>query len=206
MPINTIIFKKLMHKESFGLPNGIKRFEHFDSEDIKSKFELRELQGLIDYKSIVSDPSGLNKESDFSVIHNKLVHFHPFLEQCGPSDNSLCGVNNMGDTFCYWFDNGDWFTGLSIEKKSQNIYDCSIMYHSADTEPTDDNMIYVNGPHREEEYHRDRVMVENYEGIPFEEMIHEVIGVGFKDLLTDLGMSNFLHSKHTKEITKIQHN
>jgi len=75
------IYKKLMKKESFGL-SSIKKFEHFDTEDMKSKFELKELQGLIDYKSIVTNPSGLDKESDFAVLHDKLAHFHPFLEQC----------------------------------------------------------------------------------------------------------------------------
>jgi hypothetical protein len=200
------IYKKLMKKESFGL-SGIKKFEHFDTEDMKSKFELKELQGLIDYKSIVANPSGLDKESDFAVLHDKLAHFHPFLEQCTANDNDLCGTNNGEDNiFKYWFDNGDWFVGMSIEKKSTGIYDCSIMFKSSDLEPTEDNMIPISGPYREDEYFRDRVIIEDYEGSSFKGMVDEVIGVGLKDLLGDLGMSNFLHSKIAKEMTQIHHN
>ena len=185
---------------------SIKKFEHYDTEDLKSRFEMQELQDLIDYKSIVCNPSGLDKETDFAVMHDKLATHHPFLEQCVDSRSTNCGARDDGDMFKYWFDNGDWFVGFSVEKKSTGIYDCSIMFKGSDVKATDDNMIIINGPYKDDKYYKDRVMIEDYEGVSFKEMIDGVIGTGVVDLLQDLGMSDILDNKLATELNQTYRN
>ena len=185
---------------------SIKKFEHYDTEDLKSRFEIQELQDLIDYKSIVSNPSGLDKETDFAVMHDKLATYHPFLAQCIDGRSTQCGARDDGDMFKYWFDNGDWFVGFSVEKKSVGVYDCSIMFKDSNVKATDDNMIIINGPYKDDKYYKDRVMIEDYEGVSFKEMIEGVIGTGVVDLLQDLGMSDILDNKLATELNQTYRN
>ncbi len=198
----------LNKKESFGIIGRLKKFnELFDTEDIKSKLEIPILQGLLDVKKLASTPTGIETDSQFTILHDKLSQFHPFLEQCLMStDPELCGAGkDENGSFKYYFSDRNWFVSITIDKEAKGSFVASIMYKKCGLDITEENIIVNRGTYTTE-YNPSKVVVELYEDLPFEELINGVIGISLKDVLIDLGLGSFLNNPFTQELKQTYEN
>lgn len=197
----------LNRKESFGL-NKLKKFnELFDTEDIKARLELPMLQGEIDFRKIASTPTGIDTDSQFVLLHDKLSQFHPFLELClGNNDPELSGAGKgENGEFKYYFSDRNWFVSISIEKEAKGSFVASILYKKSGLVMTDENVLIVRGAYTGE-YDESKAIIELYEDLPFEELINGVIGISLKDILTDLGLEHFLNNPMNQELKQAHEN
>jgi hypothetical protein len=199
---------RLNSRQSFGLNSRLKKFnELFDTDDIKSRMEIPILQGLIDFKQLASTPTGIDTDSQFVIFHDKLAHFHTFLEQCLISNNpKACGAGkDENGIFKYYFSDGIWLVVLSIEKEAKGSFLSTILYRRYDLEMTEENLVIIKGSNPNE-YDETKAVIEVYEDLPFEELINGVIDITLKDVLTDLGLGSFLNTPLSKELDQANQN
>ena len=173
----------------------LKKFELFDTEDLKLDNELNYLSGKIPVKKIVN----IKSPNDFEKFFSKLVYKFPFFGL--PEDKYYYIVEEPKEVFHFIFKNEDWLLYLSIHKKEE-LYDIGIGYMGVNLKVTkNSDIIIINDRRYLDEKSTNKSVIEIYENKNWNQ-VEQIIEKSFIPTMKELRFDAMLHMTSVYDIVK----
>jgi hypothetical protein len=163
--------------------------EFFDTDELKTTFEISTLTKKISPESMIRD---FNTDIPIHQLLNLLIYKYPFINEIFNGNKYANLTENPKNHFNLSFRNENYIVTLIFIKKLSNIYDMCVLYFPRNIKQTQDNTIQSTIPLLDVYY--DKIVVQEFKNQTINQ-IYNKMDKCYLQILKDLGFTGLLNLK-----------